>query len=377
MAILAGCRTPNESAALTMKTPLLLFASFLSLASAPNQLAQCYTFTHEHVDLLAVQWNPASNALGLMASDDDHGGTLYASNQCVVVCPESMRFTLPADTPLGSAGDPLWILPQNPYEGVPYVGVSSEALMPGSFQNPLTIQLLRVEGPGHFLVWQATGFGSFDLKMDSRDGIGPNDQLTPFVGGHEHHNWGFTTSGVYRVYFQASGRRPGQTADLVSPETPFTFHVLPLRSFESWVATNWPCECATNIIAAAADPDGDQAPNGFEYGVGTSPTRPDTNAWSVPSIIQTDSQQYGALTFQRSKSAPDATCMVVASSSLFPAGWQLLTNLHSLEDLGTIAQVTIRDILPLNESRQRFYQLRVVLDPGLADSKGISTAGSQ
>ena len=82
-------------------------------AVGPPSSAQCFQFIEGHVDLLGVIWNSASNQLSLMA-DDANSGLLYASNQCVVICPESMKFTLPGGTPLGNAGDPLWILPAEP-----------------------------------------------------------------------------------------------------------------------------------------------------------------------------------------------------------------------------------------------------------------------
>jgi len=341
-----------------MKRLLYLGCAVAALAGRVPAVAQCYTFTQEHVDLLSVQWNPASNTLSLMASDDDHG-MLYASSQCVVLCPESMRFTLPGGTPLGNEGDPLWILPQNPYPGVPYVGVSAEALAPGSFNDPLTIELKRVEGPGHFLVWQSTGFGSFDLKMDTRDGIGPNDRLTPFVGGHEHYNWGFTTNGIYRAYFQASGRIPGQTTNLLSAETPFTFHVLPLRPFEIWTAMNWPCECATNIIAAGANPDADAGVNAMEYAVGTDPKLVTTEGWPSVSLVTTNGQTYCALTYTRVKSATDCDYEVVAASDLLSPDWQPLTVIHSVVDRGADELVTVRDEFPVPSKAQRYYQLQV------------------
>ncbi len=322
--------------------------------------ATCFHFTEEHVDLLGFVWNAASGRLALMASDDTHG-RLYASNECVVVCPESMKFTLPGGTPLGNEGESLWILPQNPYAGVPYIGVSSEQIPAGIFSDPLSVRLTRVEGPGHFLVWQAGSFGGFDVVMDTRDGISASDHLTILVGGHAHYNWGFTTSGVYRVYFQAEGRLVGQTTNTVSPETPFTFHVLPLRPFELWTATNWPCECATNIIAAGADPDGDKAASAFEYGTGTDPKQFTTNAWSVLSFVNTNGQTYGALTFNRSKAATDATCEAVAASSLTAPDWQQLTNVHRVQDQDSTEQVTLLDPVPLDAATNRFLQLRVQL----------------
>ncbi len=63
----------------------------------------------------------------------------------------------------------------------------------------------------------------------------------------------------------------GQGPSSVLPETPFTFHILPLRPFEAWTATNWPCECATNIIATGADPNADGTAILLEYAFGTDP----------------------------------------------------------------------------------------------------------
>lgn len=335
----------------------MLFAALLSTASIQ---ARCFHFTEEHVDLLGFGWDAPSGQLGLMASDDTHG-RLYASNECVVVCPESMKFTLPSGTPLGNEGDPIWILPQNPYAGVPYVGVSSERIPAGVFNDPLTVRLTRVEGPGQFLVWQAGSFGRFDVVMDTRDGLSASDRLTIPAGGHAHYNWGFTTSGVYRAYFQAEGRLTGQTTNTVSPETPFTFHILPLRPFELWTATNWPCECATNIVAPFADPDGDQVVNVFEYVLGADPKQFTTNAWLEVGLVTTNGQTYGAVTFHRAKAATDVSCGVVATTNLTLPHWSVLTNLQDLADEGLTERLTVRDEVPTGDVGGRFYRLRLWL----------------
>jgi surface-anchored protein len=325
---------------------------------APSVWAQCFYFTEEHVDLLGVTWNSASNQLSLMASDDTHGLS-YASNQCVVVCPESMKFTLPAGMPLGNEGDNLWILPQNSYAGTPYVGVSAQQIPAGVFYDPFVIRLTRMEGPGQFMLWQATTFGSLDLKMDTRDGIGTNDAVSPLVGAHEHYNWGFTTSGVYRLYFQVSGLRMGEATNTVSPETPFTFHILPLSPFENWTATNWPCGCDTNLIAATADPDEDRAPNAWEYASGTDPNAVAARPSAAFSFVYTNGLAYGAMTFTHAKSATDATFEVVAGGGLKNSGWEVLTNVHLSVDLGSTERITLRDNAPVSPDATRFYELRL------------------
>lgn len=345
-----------------MKELIFTAATALVLAVGPHASAQCFQFIEGHVDLLGVIWNSASNQLSLMA-DDANSGLLYASNQCVVICPESMKFTLPGGTPLGNAGDPLWILPQNPYDGVPYVGISAETVPAGVISGSFTLKLTRLEGPGQFIVWQAGSFGSIDVKLDARDGIGPTDFLTLPDGGHAHYNWGFTTNGVYRAYFQASGVLAGQGTTTVSPETPFTFHVLPLQPFENWVATNWPCECATNIVATGADPDADGTVNLLEYAFGTDPRVALRANLPTFSFVMEDGTNYGALSYTWATNATDLTFSALASSTLAGSAiWESITNVRRSVSNGPATQcITIRDNAPAGAANARFYQLRVTL----------------
>jgi surface-anchored protein len=181
------------------------------------------------------------------------------------------------------------------------------------------------------------------------------------VGGHEHHNWGFTTSGIYRAYFQVSGRRPGQSTNIVSAETPFTFHVLPLKPFEHWTATNWPCECRSNLIAAAANPDSDAGVNAVEYALGLDAKSATISGWPTVSLVTTKGQTYGGLTYTRAKSATDVVYEVMVASSVTTANWQPLTTVHAVVDLGAVERVTMRDTRPLSAGQQRFFKLRVSL----------------
>ncbi|MEO8426588.1 MAG: TIGR03769 domain-containing protein [Verrucomicrobiota bacterium] len=85
-----------------------------------------------------------------------------------------------------------------------------------------------VDGPRQFGLWQNPSPGGYDIQMDSADGIDATDVHTQIIGSHEHFNWGFTTNGVYNVTFQLSGQRAGETTNIISLDTTFTFNVLPL-----------------------------------------------------------------------------------------------------------------------------------------------------
>jgi surface-anchored protein len=270
-----------------------------------------------------------------------------------------MQFTLPDGTPFGNAGDSLYILPQNAYAGTPYVGISAEKLPSGIFNDTLKIQLVRVEGPGQFMLWQSTTFGSFDVRMDTRNGIDSSDTLTPMVGAHEHYNWGFTTNGLYRLYFQASATLAGSTTPITTPITPFTFQIWPLNGFEQWQVTNWPCECATNIIAAGADPDGDRVPNLFEYARGSNPNVLESTPFYSLEITRVNGMPCGSIVYSISKLSTGVSLDVGATSSLESTNWDWLTNRIVNLETETNAQIRVIDKISTTNTAQRFYKMRV------------------
>lgn len=228
----------------------------------------------EHVDV-RVDYNPArTNALSLFVRDEDRGVDHPADRAVLVVAAEA-ELVLPADfPPLGQAGDPLWVLPASQNPALLYLGLSAERNPPGVFAGPLRVRVTAVDGPGHFFLWQNTPAGDLVFKVNSRDGLGPDDGDDLPVGSHIHYNWGFTAPGIFRIAFEAAGRRIGDTEDLGSGPVVFTFHVRPLppSPFQQWQARHWPGVTDPDIVGPAADPDGDTQPNLWEYVMGTDPT---------------------------------------------------------------------------------------------------------
>jgi surface-anchored protein len=183
----------------------------------------------EHTDVQVLyDSSRGTNALSIIARDVTHNAD-YPTNKVLFVVSEAAKLTLPAGTPFGKEGTPLWALTQSQIPNILYLGLSAEGIPSGVFSGgALTLRLKSVDGPGQFFLWQASQFGGFDVKMNSADGITDADFHTQQIGSHEHFNWGFTATGVYYVTWQVSGQRVGETARISSLEATFRFDVLPL-----------------------------------------------------------------------------------------------------------------------------------------------------
>lgn len=121
---------------------------------------QFLALTHEHADGLCILYNPTavSNALSLVAWQRDASLDL-PTNQVIFVAKPESKVILPAGTPFGDSGQPLWILPQSQNSDLLYLGVNAKRVPTGLFDGPLRIYLTRLDGPGYFMAWQATGPG--------------------------------------------------------------------------------------------------------------------------------------------------------------------------------------------------------------------------
>lgn len=347
----------------------LLLASRLA-TPAQNSLPpdQFRVLTREHTDGLCILYDAAatSNQLALVAWERDAELDL-PTNQVIFVAKSQSKVILPAGTPFGDAGQPLWILPQSQNTNLLYLGVNSERLPGGVFAGSLTIALKQFVGPGYFMAWQATGPGQFNIRMNTRDGIDTNDAFQPLLGSHEHFNWGFSATGVYSATFQVTGQRVGESTNISSLEHTFVFHVQPLPSptnYPTWAKGHWPPGFNPPTTLTNGNADGDLFDNLHEYAFNLSPTNANsiTNA-PMFSFVTTNAGQYGALTFTRYKPAADLVYEPLVSGALNPGAWTPLTNIFNVIDQGAMETVTVRDAQSTSTAPQRFFQLKVKLNP--------------
>jgi surface-anchored protein len=341
---------------------LVLLAGAVLADTPKTELAQ------EHVDLLMVYQPESTNLLQLLIRDNDLN-RIYSPEEAILVVVEKARLELPPGTPFGAGGDPLWILPQSQDPDLLYLGTDAGAIVQGVFSGSLILNLKEVQGPGDFFLWQAGQVGGLNVRMNSADGITEEDRTTPFAGSHEHFNWGFSTSGVYRISLQLSGQRMGESTNIYSPETFFTFHVLPLPAltpFENWQQLHWPGGAPEEIQGPGADPDVDGIVNAMEYALGLDPLTPSRDGILEFTTVLMGDREYGAVRFNRSKAATDITFMLVASDHV-GGPWNPLSDIHDLIDQGDVESVTVRDHRPIAESDARFYRLLVQFDTDLGN----------
>jgi surface-anchored protein len=320
-----------------------------------------------HVDV-SILYSPAAttNRLGIVVQQESRGLT-FLNHELVLVAGEAARFELPAGTPFGNAGDPLWILPQGQYAGVPYLGFSTEQVANHAFEGPIGLTLHEIDMPGRFDVgtaarfylWQAGQIGDLRIWMNSADGISEADSISLPASAHAHYNWGFSSPGLWHLTFTTSGRASGESTDITSAPVTFAFHVLPLSGFEHWQSTNWPPATPRSVIGPEADPDGDGVVNLVEYALGMDPKIHDSDGLPKVTIISDESQSYGAVSYNRNKAAAGISYEVLAASSIDSGDWQVLTGNQTVVDLGAIELVTVRDPTPLSGDTHRFYKLRV------------------
>ncbi|SDT32311.1 choice-of-anchor M domain-containing protein [Jiangella sp. DSM 45060] len=173
--------------------------------------------TNEHVDLLAPRLDGSGLDLrAKVGSATDH--TFYDPGDVLVHVGPAAQSTVPSgDTYgfLGSAGSPLWLIPETQNPEVVWAGWSTEELAAGTLAgDAVELRLVGAEGPGTVEVFQTTGFGDISRIFSSEESLPARQQS---VGQHVHANWAFSAAGSYTLTFEVSGALTGGGAATTGP----------------------------------------------------------------------------------------------------------------------------------------------------------------
>ncbi len=137
--------------------------------------------------------------------EHDHGTRLHPGDAILLLG----AFTVaevpvdPAYAFLGVPGSEVFLVRQQPAEGVPFLGWSAEALDPAVFTGAVHIELHAVEGPGNLYLYEADPFGAVNVIWSR--GAPESAVLELPVGIHRHLNLAVTAAGTYELELHATG----------------------------------------------------------------------------------------------------------------------------------------------------------------------------
>lgn len=243
----------------------------------------------DHVDIM-ILYNPAEGlhfGMGLEAEhgheqeehgheddehDHDHGHdheygepgdfVLVAGAAAEQAIPEAGGYGF-----VGEAGETMYVLPQSEQGGLPFVGLNTEELVAGDWPGGIELELVEVEGPGGFSVYELDSFGRPEVRLGS--GAKEGDGLGLGVGLHQHVNWAFTVPGQYQVSLVARGEH-AELGELSSEPQVFAFTVGAMGGFFSpyeVVAGDWIEDAAGKLFQVENWPWIWSAEEGWLYAV--------------------------------------------------------------------------------------------------------------
>ncbi|MEV8375294.1 choice-of-anchor M domain-containing protein [Kribbella sp. NPDC056861] len=185
------------------------------------------TISAGHVDAIDVDWT--GSALTLDLRDGTVTPNVDRNPADVVLnAVSASKTTVPSGSSysfLGTAGSPVWILPQTQASTIVWPGFNTEGVPSGALQsNSVNVKLVSVSGPADVSVYTTSSLGTPTVWFDSGNGL--PDTRAFAVNTHAHANWAFEAAGTYTVVFEATGTTAAGAAVTTGQKT-YTFTVQP------------------------------------------------------------------------------------------------------------------------------------------------------
>ncbi|HRI15727.1 MAG TPA: choice-of-anchor M domain-containing protein [Verrucomicrobiota bacterium] len=204
--------------------PIRCFSLIASFALADAGLPAPTPISSGHTDI-GIGYE--EGAFDLHVHDEENGLEYSPADALLVVKSQALRLSPGgAFSFLGPVGTPVWELPKVQDPELLFLGIGAEELVPSDWTGNIEFSLKAVSGPGNFYLWDTDVFGNPVVKMDSANGIGPDDTVSVIPGSHTHLNWGFSAPGVYRISFETVGLNTTDGPEESGPVV-YNFEVVP------------------------------------------------------------------------------------------------------------------------------------------------------
>lgn len=201
-------------------------AAVLALAgvASPADAAPRVVLDQGHVDVVGVAFE--NGAFDLHVHDEEHA-VEYSPSEVELVAKPASKTSVPDDPSynfLGTAGSPVWILPQVQDPELLWPGIGAEEIASGVFtDDALKVDVVDVSGPADVSIFTTDPFGTPTVLADSGDGL--PDTINTTAGGHMHANWAFEAPGYYKLKVRVSGKLAATGKTVTSSIATYCFKV--------------------------------------------------------------------------------------------------------------------------------------------------------
>jgi surface-anchored protein len=271
----------------------LLFAAATSLFIFAQATAAT-VLERGHYDILDIAYEDGELALHI---HDEANDEEVEPGDVVLAVRGNARTTVPSGSQysfLGSAGAPVWILPQVQDSQLLWPGIATHEIPTGVFQsNSVKVELVGVNGPGSFSLYTVSGLGQPTVLTGS--GAGQPRFFNVAAGVHQHANWAFSAPGRYLVTFAATATIANTGESVESHGETYVFEVAagtpaaapaasaPAASAASPAATAAPAPATSSAPVAA--PTSPVAPRPPAAGDGGLLSQPEPSRDGFPAMI--------------------------------------------------------------------------------------------
>jgi surface-anchored protein len=203
----------------------LLVAGGVALVASP--LSAQVVLQNEHVDI-GINYEDGEWDLHV---HDETNDAEYEPGEAILRVNANAETTVSANPLfnfLGSAGSPVWILPNTQDPSLLFLGFGAEELESGLFVgDSVSLRLHSITGPGEFAVFDFNSLGEPQVVMNSRDGFSALDTFMAVPGSHSDLNFAFSLPGLYTVNFEAFGTLMDGNLFTSSGPVAYSFQVVP------------------------------------------------------------------------------------------------------------------------------------------------------